>query len=183
MPGRASPTPTSSTPGRSMSPGSLAPGTPMRWGCCTGGTAAGRAAPPRRPASSSSCRSGTATGAASWSGPTARWRELPAEWLPSPQRNSDGGDFVEWVDGRAHPQGWSNPGFDDGAWATATVIGPVGTAPFTGIYAQRTRIEGAPGVPRARPHPDERRGGGRLRGGLRGAPSRRVRQRGPAGGR
>ena len=38
------------------------------------------------------------------------------------------------------PRGWSNPGFDDGAWATATVIGPVGTAPFTGMYAQRTRI-------------------------------------------
>jgi alpha-L-rhamnosidase len=69
------------------------------------------------------------------------WRELPAEWLPSPQRNSDGGDFVEWVDGRAHPQGWSNPGFDDGAWSEATVLGPVGTAPFTGLTAQRTRIE------------------------------------------
>jgi alpha-L-rhamnosidase len=69
------------------------------------------------------------------------WRELPAEWLPSPQRNSDGGDFVEWVDGRAHPRGWSNPGFGDDGWATATVLGPVGTAPFTGMAAQRTRIE------------------------------------------
>ena len=37
----------------------------------------------------------------------ASWRERPAEWLPSPQRNPDGGDFVEWVDGREHPQGWS----------------------------------------------------------------------------
>ena len=33
------------------------------------------------------------------------WVEHPAEWLPSPQRNSDCGDFVEWVDGRAHPAG------------------------------------------------------------------------------
>jgi alpha-L-rhamnosidase len=74
-------------------------------------------------------------------GSDGTWRELPAEWLPSPQRNSDGGDFVEWVDGRAHPQGWSNPGFDDGAWAKATVIGPVGTAPFTAMAAQRTRIQ------------------------------------------
>ncbi len=74
-------------------------------------------------------------------GSDAAWRELPAEWLPAPQRNSDGGDFVEWVDGRAHPQGWSNPGFDDGAWSKATVIGPVGTAPFTGMAPQRTRIE------------------------------------------
>lgn len=74
-------------------------------------------------------------------GTDGTWRELPAEWLPSPQRNSDGGDFVEWIDGRAHPQGWSEPGFDDDAWAATTVLGPVGTAPFTTLYAQRTRIE------------------------------------------
>ena len=73
-------------------------------------------------------------------GTDGTWREHPAEWLPSPQRNSDGGDFVEWVDGRAHPSGWSTPGFDDSAWATATVLGPVGTAPFTALFAQRTRI-------------------------------------------
>ena len=74
-------------------------------------------------------------------GTDGTWREMQAEWLPSPQRNSDGGDFVEWVDGRAHPQGWSEPGFDDAAWAGATVLGPTGTAPFTALYAQRTRIE------------------------------------------
>ncbi len=74
-------------------------------------------------------------------GTDGTWREVPAEWLPSPQRNSDGGDFVEWVDGRAHPQGWAEPGFDDTAWAKATVLGPAGTAPFTALYVQRTRIE------------------------------------------
>jgi alpha-L-rhamnosidase len=74
-------------------------------------------------------------------GTDGTWRELPAEWLPSPQRNSDGGDFVEWVDGRAHPQGWSEPGFDDAAWASAAALGPVGTAPFTTLFAQRTRVE------------------------------------------
>ncbi|HSZ38102.1 MAG TPA: family 78 glycoside hydrolase catalytic domain [Acidimicrobiales bacterium] len=74
-------------------------------------------------------------------GTDGTWRELPGEWLPSPQRNSDGGDFVEWVDGRAHPQGWSEPGFDDSAWARATPLGPTGTAPFTALYAQRTRIQ------------------------------------------
>jgi alpha-L-rhamnosidase len=74
-------------------------------------------------------------------GTDGTWRELPAEWLPSAQRNSDGGDYVEWVDGRAHPQGWSSPGFDDSTWTTATVLGAVGTAPFTGLFAQRTRIE------------------------------------------
>lgn len=73
-------------------------------------------------------------------GTDGTWREMPAEWLPSPQRNSDGGDFVEWVDGRAHPQGWSATGFDDDNWSRATVIGPVGTAPFRSLYPQRTRI-------------------------------------------
>jgi alpha-L-rhamnosidase len=68
------------------------------------------------------------------------WRELPAEWLPSPQRNADGGDFVEWVDGRAQPQGWSEAGYDAGAWSPTTVLGPAGTAPFARTFAQRTRI-------------------------------------------
>jgi alpha-L-rhamnosidase len=74
-------------------------------------------------------------------GTDGTWREMAAQWLPSPQRNSDGGDFVEWVDGRAHPHGWDEPGFDDAAWARAVVLGPAGTAPFTALYPQRTRIE------------------------------------------
>jgi alpha-L-rhamnosidase len=74
-------------------------------------------------------------------GTDGTWREMAAEWLPSPQRNSDGGDFVEWVDGRAHPHGWSAPGFDDAGWTKATVLGPTGAAPFTVLYPQRTRIE------------------------------------------
>jgi alpha-L-rhamnosidase len=72
------------------------------------------------------------------------WRELAAEWLPSPQRNADVGDFAEWVDGRAQPQGWSNPGYDAGAWSAVTVLGPAGTAPFTRSYAQRTTIREVP---------------------------------------
>jgi alpha-L-rhamnosidase len=73
-------------------------------------------------------------------GSDGSWRERPAEWLPSPLRNSDVGDFVEWIDGRAQPQGWSEPGYDDSAWSAAKVIGPAGTAPFTATYAQRTTI-------------------------------------------
>jgi len=80
-------------------------------------------------------------------GSNAGWRERSAEWLPSPQRNSDCGDFVEWVDGRAHPQGWSSPGYDDSAWSAATVVGPAGSAPFTRIYAQRTAIRESPVLP------------------------------------
>jgi alpha-L-rhamnosidase len=73
-------------------------------------------------------------------GSDATWRELPAEWLPSPPRNTDVGDFVEWVDGRAQPQGWSSPGYDAGAWSAVTVVGPAGTAPFGRTYPQRTTI-------------------------------------------
>ncbi len=73
-------------------------------------------------------------------GSDATWRELPAEWLPSPQRNSTSCDYVEWVDGRASPDGWAAAGHDDGAWSPATVIGPEGSAPFTRTYAQRTSI-------------------------------------------
>ena len=80
-------------------------------------------------------------------GSDASWRELPAEWLPSPQRNGDVGDFVEWIDGRAQPQGWSVPGYDDSAWSATDVIGPAGTAPFTQTYAQRTSIAETPVLP------------------------------------
>jgi alpha-L-rhamnosidase len=73
-------------------------------------------------------------------GTDGTWREMPAEWLPSPQRNNDACDYVEWVDGRRHPTGWSQPGYDDSAWSNVTVLGPAGTSPFTGIYPQRTRI-------------------------------------------
>jgi alpha-L-rhamnosidase len=80
-------------------------------------------------------------------GTDGTWRELPAEWLPSPQRNNDGSDFVEWVDGRAHPPGWSGAAFDASMWPTPMVLGPAGTAPFTTMYAQRTQIDEHPVAP------------------------------------
>ena len=70
----------------------------------------------------------------------ATWRTRRAEWLPAPQRNNDVGDFVEWIDGRLTPVGWSGADFDDADWARAAVLGPVGTEPFTHLYALRTRI-------------------------------------------
>ncbi len=75
------------------------------------------------------------------------WLEHPAEWLPSPQRNSDSGDFVEWVDGRAHPTGWSDVGFDDRSWSPPVVGGLAGTPPFTATFAQRTSIRETPVSP------------------------------------
>ena len=74
-------------------------------------------------------------------GTDGTWRELPAEWLPSPLRNTEGFDFVEWVDSRAHPTGWDRADFDDSSWVPVAVRGPVGTTPFTGIFAQRTSID------------------------------------------
>jgi len=68
------------------------------------------------------------------------WMTRRAEWLPAPQRNNDSGDFVEWIDARMSPLGWSSSSFDDSDWQPATVLGPVGVAPFSHLYAQRTRI-------------------------------------------
>jgi alpha-L-rhamnosidase len=68
------------------------------------------------------------------------WRSRRAEWLAAPQRNNDCGDFVEWIDGQQFPTGWSDAGFDDRAWEPVSVRGPVGTEPFTHLFAQRTRI-------------------------------------------
>ncbi len=67
-------------------------------------------------------------------------RQRAAEWLPAPPRNTESNDFVEIIDARSTPVGWSEPGYDDSHWEPASVLGPVGTAPFTGLYAQRTRI-------------------------------------------
>jgi alpha-L-rhamnosidase len=69
------------------------------------------------------------------------WRQFPGEWLQSPQRNNDGMDFVEWVDGRAHPSGWNAVGYDDAHWGAPGVIGPAGTAPFTRTFVQRTDFD------------------------------------------
>ena len=69
------------------------------------------------------------------------WKERPAEWLPSALRNTDAGDFIEHIDGRAYPSGWANADFDDAEWTSSVERGPVGTAPFTMLFAQRTRIE------------------------------------------
>jgi alpha-L-rhamnosidase len=74
-------------------------------------------------------------------GTDGSWKERAAEWLPSPLRNTDGADFVEWIDGRAHPRGWATAAFDASAWTAPSVLGPAGTAPFTNMFAQRTNID------------------------------------------
>ena len=128
-------------PSRRRHHASSAPVGRMHLGSSTAGTAAGRDGPPPSPDCCYSCLCGTATDGTSCTGRTARGARCPRSGSLRPQRNSDGGDFVEWVDGRAHPQGWSTPGFDDAGWAKATVLGPAGAAPFTALYPQRTRIQ------------------------------------------
>jgi alpha-L-rhamnosidase len=74
------------------------------------------------------------------------WKVLPGNWTPGTQRDLEGDlvDFVENIDGRAEPLGWDTPGFDDTAWASAAVVGPAGTAPWTHLVSARTRIVGQP---------------------------------------
>jgi alpha-L-rhamnosidase len=75
------------------------------------------------------------------------WRAHPGEWQPGGYRNTDGNDFVENIDGRAFPVGWAAAGFDAAGWTRPSVLGPVGTAPFTQLVAQRTRIVEQPVAP------------------------------------
>lgn len=68
------------------------------------------------------------------------WRQHPGAWLPAPPRNTEANDFVEIIDGRRTPLGWAGRGYVDDHWSPAPVLGPVGSPPFTALFAQRTRI-------------------------------------------
>jgi alpha-L-rhamnosidase len=74
-------------------------------------------------------------------GSDGSWKEQTAEWLPSALRNTDAGDYIEHIDGRAHPSGWATTSYDDAGWHVTAVRGPVGTAPFTHLFGQRTHID------------------------------------------
>ena len=70
------------------------------------------------------------------------WRVAKGAWLPGTQRDLEGDlvDYTENIDGPAQPSGWQLPGFDDGAWAPAVVLGRAPTAPWTHLVPVRTRI-------------------------------------------
>ena len=82
------------------------------------------------------------------------WRVLPGAWLPGTQRDEEGDpvDYTESIVGPAIPVGWDEPGYDDSAWAPATVIGRHPTAPWSHLVAVRTRMvfEPVPAVTLAR---------------------------------
>lgn len=64
------------------------------------------------------------------------WRVHRAtEWQPgAPRRNSDVGDFVEWIDARQALDGWDRPGFAASGWQPPLV------APFLPVHAQEPRL-------------------------------------------
>lgn len=70
------------------------------------------------------------------------WRVLKGNWGPGQQRDEEGDqvDYTENIDATRAPVGWDRPGFDDRAWAPATVLGPAGVAPWTHLISVRTRI-------------------------------------------
>jgi len=74
----------------------------------------------------------------------ANWHVRRAsQWQTgAPQRNSDGGDYVEQIDSRQVPDGWDQPGYTDTAspWTVAQVVGVHPVSPFTHLTGQEPRI-------------------------------------------
>jgi len=112
--------------------GTLAGGRRSAIGSCTAvWPRAGRPASSRGFSSSSRCATRRPP---SHLGSDATWRERPAEWLPSPQRNAGRRRLRRMGRRSLQPQGWSSPGYTTPPGRPVTVIGPAGTAPFTNTY-------------------------------------------------
>lgn len=59
------------------------------------------------------------------------WKVLPSQaWYQNLPRMSIQLGFQEIHDMNKAPEGWTEPGFDDSAWESAKVVGPVGTPPW-----------------------------------------------------
>jgi hypothetical protein len=62
------------------------------------------------------------------------WKVLPAQaWFPDLPRMEVQLEFNEVYDANLAPEGWTEPHFDDSAWAQAKVIGEVGTSPWQNL--------------------------------------------------
>jgi len=69
-------------------------------------------------------------------GTDGSWKQLRAPgWVPGQahRNRGEGVGYVERIDARLHLTDWHRPDFDDSAWATAEVIGPVPTAPWVNV--------------------------------------------------
>ena len=99
--------PTSSTPRAPTSPDSSGPAQPTRIGVLHHWYGAGKGRPASAPGLLAQLTLVYADGRTVTYGTDGTWKERPAEWLPSALRNTDAGDFIEHIDGRAHPNGWA----------------------------------------------------------------------------
>jgi alpha-L-rhamnosidase len=68
-------------------------------------------------------------------GTDGSWKQMEARYFVSgqPKRNGEGIGFIDKLDANEMLPGWNMLGFDDTGWEYATEIGPVPTAPWTGI--------------------------------------------------
>ncbi|GCF15857.1 alpha-rhamnosidase [Haloarcula mannanilytica] len=82
----------------------------------------------------------------SWLVRTAEWRE------DAPLRNDEIAEPVERIDGRAEPNGWSEPGFDTETWEAAAVVGTHPTEPWTRLVAQNCDVVRSPVEPASIDH-------------------------------
>lgn len=67
----------------------------------------------------------------------------------APQRNSDGGDYVERIDATQLPSGWDLPGYVDTAspWTAPQVVGVHPAGVFTHLIGQEPRVAGTATTP------------------------------------
>ena len=56
------------------------------------------------------------------------------------ERRNGEGDRIDHQDGRGVVDGWAEPGFDDGTWAAADIVGEHPTATLSHLIGQETRI-------------------------------------------
>jgi alpha-L-rhamnosidase len=68
------------------------------------------------------------------------WQVARGPWKTAGYRNSDGGDYVEDIDGTADPIGWDSPGFDAAAWSAPIVLGTHPAGVFTHLQAQESAL-------------------------------------------
>ncbi len=115
--GRASASPTSSTTKRPTSPAMVHAGRTNAFGVLHHWYGPGRGRPTSAPGLLVEIAVHYSGGRVVIVSSDGSWRTRKAEWLAAPQRNNDSGDFVEWIDARLHPTGWSSPGFDDSTWS------------------------------------------------------------------
>ena len=73
---------------------------------------------------------------------TWRVRRASQFEIGAPRRNSDAGDYTEWIDARQEPVGWNRPGYDDTAppWTAATVAGAHPTPEIPHLQGQEPRL-------------------------------------------